>query len=100
MQRLGFNNEWRFHLGDFAKPFQEEADDSSWRVVDLPHDWSVELDRDPKNISGNSWTMVAGSGHWEGASGRGSFTFTTEGSEVHATYSGRINRLDPPAAEA
>ena len=55
---------WRFHLGhaddptqdfdfgrdrefqktgDFFKPSHPDFDTSSWRAVDLPHDWAVEL---------------------------------------------------------
>ena len=32
---------WRFHRGDgkFASP---SYDDSAWRTVDVPHDWSIE----------------------------------------------------------
>ena len=36
-----FNSGWRFFRGggDFADP---AFDDSAWRVVDTPHDWSSE----------------------------------------------------------
>jgi len=33
---------WRFHLGDTPAAATPEFDDSSWRAVDLPHDWSIE----------------------------------------------------------
>ena len=29
-------------------------DDTGWRVVDLPHDWSIELERDPASPSGSA----------------------------------------------
>ncbi len=43
---------WRFHLGD--SPGAEEAafDDSAWRLLDLPHDWSIEGKIDLENPSG------------------------------------------------
>ena len=63
-ERIRIDSSWRFHLGDipfptpvthnetymqdFAKaggflgPAGVDYDDSSWRVVDLPHDWAVE----------------------------------------------------------
>ena len=53
MQKLSFNREWRFHLGDWLWSRWIEPDDSAWRVLDLPHDWSIELPRDPANPSGN-----------------------------------------------
>ena len=33
---------WRFHLGDEARAAQSDFDDSSWRTLDVPHDWSIE----------------------------------------------------------
>lgn len=49
MQRELFDQDWRFLLG--AGSWRDEArypkafDDSGWRRVDLPHDWSIELPR-------------------------------------------------------
>ena len=54
MQKQDFNQDWRFHLGDFNGARWGMPDVSGWRKVDLPHDWSIELDRDPNNISGDS----------------------------------------------
>lgn len=33
---------WRFQLGDVAGAQNAEFDDSGWRTLDLPHDWSIE----------------------------------------------------------
>jgi beta-galactosidase len=54
MQKLRFDGEWRFHLGDIPAGRWYEPDDSTWRLVDLPHDWSIELERDPASPSGAS----------------------------------------------
>jgi len=54
VQRWRFDQEWRFHLGDIAEGRWREPDDSTWRLVDLPHDWSIELERDPANPSGSA----------------------------------------------
>ena len=43
-----FNAGWRFALGDPAGAQQPGFDDSAWRRVDLPHDWSIELDPTPE----------------------------------------------------
>jgi beta-galactosidase len=37
-----FDDAWRFHRGDAPGADQVAFDDSSWRTVDLPHDWSIE----------------------------------------------------------
>jgi beta-galactosidase len=47
MQRQPFNKAWRFHLGDPERARRRKPDDTTWRVLDLPHDWSIELDRSP-----------------------------------------------------
>jgi beta-galactosidase len=52
MQKQTFNQKWLFHLGDFDNARWGEVDDSTWRVLDLPHDWSIELDRSPDNVCG------------------------------------------------
>jgi beta-galactosidase len=46
-----FTEGWRFHLGDDAKAKDLAFDDSAWRTLDLPHDWSVEGAFDPKLAS-------------------------------------------------
>ncbi len=37
-----FDNEWRFHRGDVKDAELINFDDTKWRSVDLPHDWSIE----------------------------------------------------------
>lgn len=39
-----FNDGWRFHLGDVTDAASSSFDDSMWRSLTLPHDWSIELD--------------------------------------------------------
>lgn len=36
------NDNWLFQKGDFEKASNIEFDDTKWRKLDLPHDWSVE----------------------------------------------------------
>jgi beta-galactosidase len=67
-QRFLFDPQWRFFLGDSdvnpagspvdafflahllpaAGPAGTDFDDHTWRVVDLPHDWAVEVPFDPQ----------------------------------------------------
>ncbi len=37
-----FTEDWRFLKGDAPGAEQPSFDDSSWRVLDLPHDWAIE----------------------------------------------------------
>jgi beta-galactosidase len=37
-----FNEGWKFTLGDASEASQPGFDDSRWRTLDLPHDWSIE----------------------------------------------------------
>ena len=42
-----FDSDWRFNLGDISGSELPDFDDSKWRSLDLPHDWSIE-DLTPK----------------------------------------------------
>jgi len=68
-QVLSLDSSWRFHLGDIAPPLpnthiaaymlnkagyargaaKASWDDSDWRIVDLPHDWSIEGEFSPES---------------------------------------------------
>ena len=37
-----FNEDWRFHKGDLSNAEKPDINASSWRKLDLPHDWSIE----------------------------------------------------------
>ena len=39
---LLFDADWRFHRGGAQRAEQPDFDDSQWRTLDLPHDWSIE----------------------------------------------------------
>ncbi len=49
-----FDAAWRFHRGDPPAASDPAFDDSGWRTVDLPHDWSSEGMVDPKAPSGGA----------------------------------------------
>jgi len=40
--RLSFDYDWKFKLGDQKGAENISFDDSNWRALDLPHDWSIE----------------------------------------------------------
>lgn len=41
-RKTSFNSNWRFQKGCIANAEEPAFDDSKWRILSLPHDWSVE----------------------------------------------------------
>ena len=41
-QNILFDDDWKFHKGGVLGGQNNDLDDSKWRIVDLPHDWSIE----------------------------------------------------------
>lgn len=48
-----FDYDWKFYLGDAPQARQNEFNDSDWRTLDLPHDWSIEGTIEKENPTGN-----------------------------------------------
>jgi beta-galactosidase len=44
-----FGKDWKFWLGDVAGAETVGFDDSSWRTLNVPHDWSIEGEFSDKN---------------------------------------------------
>ncbi|SKC63561.1 glycoside hydrolase family 2 TIM barrel-domain containing protein [Ohtaekwangia koreensis] len=58
-----FDNDWKFFLGDTAIASRVDFNDSGWRKLDLPHDWSIEGRIAPKNpTAGGGGYFPAGKG--------------------------------------
>jgi beta-galactosidase len=54
---LPFNDGWRFHRGDPPGADVANFDDSAWRTLDVPHDWSIEdLPATADESRGAEWT--------------------------------------------
>ena len=49
--RENFDRGWRFHKGDFPGAEVPKLSDADWRILDLPHDWSIEGPFDEKEPS-------------------------------------------------
>ena len=80
-----FNEDWRFHCGDLPGAEAESFDDSAWRTLDVPHDWSIE-DRAPEADQGKSaiWSggntsLRAGPFDMYASAGQGSTGWTVGG---------------------
>src|SRR5262245_13170475 len=39
---IDFDNDWKFTLGNDSTAINADYDDSKWRTLNLPHDWSIE----------------------------------------------------------
>lgn len=52
---LNLNRNWKFHLGDIPDADYMGYNDSAWRDISLPHDWSVEHEFDKSNASGTGY---------------------------------------------
>ncbi|MCM2369827.1 glycoside hydrolase family 2 TIM barrel-domain containing protein [Aporhodopirellula aestuarii] len=50
--RTSFDANWKFTLGDQSGAEATALDDSNWRVLDLPHDWSIEGEYSKDNPMG------------------------------------------------
>ncbi len=56
-----FDSDWRFHYGGAQGAEMAEFDDSGWRKLNLPHDWSIEdLPGTDSPFSPNAISQVSG----------------------------------------
>src|SRR6478672_11973406 len=59
-----FNKEWKFNLSDVSNAQDTSFQDSNWRLLDLPHDWSIEGAFDEKNPAGFGGGALPGGVGW------------------------------------
>ncbi len=63
-KRVSFNNDWRFQLGDVSRAQDVDFNDSQWRRLDLPHDWSIEGEFSEQNPAGTGGGALPGGLGW------------------------------------
>ncbi|MCQ2146997.1 MAG: DUF4982 domain-containing protein [Bacteroidales bacterium] len=78
-----FNFEWKFTLGDNESFADYSFDDSSWRDLHLPHDWSIEGEFSADNPSTPGGGALPGGIGWY----RKHFT-TPEGKHINVEFDG------------
>jgi beta-galactosidase len=49
---MNIDLDWKFHLGDVIQAKSVDFDDSQWRSLNLPHDWSIEGEYSEDNPAG------------------------------------------------
>lgn len=62
--KQSFDFDWRFALGDIPNAQEPDFDDSEWRLLDVPHDYSIEHGFDKNNKSGGGGGFVFGGIGW------------------------------------
>ena len=61
---LPLDRAWRFHLGDVPGAQEGTFDDSGWRTLNLPHDWSIEGEFSDTNPAGAGGGALPGGVGW------------------------------------
>ncbi|MDO9039831.1 MAG: beta galactosidase jelly roll domain-containing protein, partial [Bacteroidota bacterium] len=55
--RIDFNEDWKIQFGDNELASRTDFDDSAWRNLNLPHDWSIEgefSEENPTKVNGGA----------------------------------------------
>ena len=64
-RKVEFNQNWHFKLNANAKDaVKPDADVSSWKILDLPHDWSIYNDFDHDSPAQNEGGQLNGGDAW------------------------------------
>jgi beta-galactosidase len=83
---------WKFHRGDVPGGEGAKYDDSHWRAVDLPHDWSIERVPGTASLFDKNCPSGSGGGYLPGGVGwyRKSFTLPdgARGKRVFVEFEG------------
>jgi beta-galactosidase len=64
MRGKNWNGGWRFHRGEAEDGADPACDDSSWRRLALPHDWSIELPFREDSPAGTGGGFLDGGTGW------------------------------------
>ncbi|MEN3329749.1 MAG: beta-galactosidase [Acidobacteriota bacterium] len=85
-KRVSFNQDWRFQLGDVSNGQDVDLNDSQWRRLVLPHDWSIEGEFSEKAPSGTGGGALPGGIGWY----RKNFTvpLTAKGKSIFIEFDG------------
>lgn len=75
-RHIDFNTNWNFSLNNLSSIEEISRMDSSWRIVNLPHDWSIEGEFNEKNPAGFGGGALPGGIGWY----RKSFTLAPDDS--------------------
>ena len=63
-RKESFNKNWHFHLNDGIENRDSISNNTSWRLLNLPHDWSIEQPFDKNSPTGEGGGALAGGLGW------------------------------------
>jgi beta-galactosidase len=95
---VNFDDDWTFHSGAAQGADQNNFDDSKWRKIDLPHDWSIEDMKGTQSpFNANAISQVSG-GFTTGGTGwyRKAFTVSSQdkGKKIYIQFDGVYMNAD------
>ena len=85
-----FDANWKFYLGDAGNAQTSNFDDSKWRNISLPHDYSIEQEY--------SKQMEAESGYLPGGTGWYRKHFTVANGEKQDIVNTAVSKVAPKRA--
>ena len=87
-----FDSNWSFLKADASGAEQNQFDDSAWRKLDVPHDWSIEGPFAETNLTGGAGAFLPSGIGWY----RKHFTMTKEdsGKRVFIEFDGVMQNSD------
>ncbi|MDT0551836.1 beta-galactosidase GalB [Urechidicola vernalis] len=86
-----FNQDWTFGKGEIGSESEIDFDDSSWRKLDLPHDWAIEGPFDKKHDTRTGGLPIYGTSWY-----RKNFTIDAKhkGKQVTVEFDGVMNNAE------
>ncbi|MDT0645583.1 beta-galactosidase GalB [Zunongwangia sp. F260] len=63
-RKIAFNSEWQFHLNDSVQDTDTISENTNWRTLNVPHDWSIEGDFSPEHPAGTGGGALPGGLGW------------------------------------
>ncbi len=63
-RKLSFNEQWEFYLSDSTAVGDSISDQTQWRTLELPHDWSIEGSFNPQSPVGHGGGYLSGGLGW------------------------------------
>ncbi|MFC5449803.1 glycoside hydrolase family 2 TIM barrel-domain containing protein [Paenibacillus aestuarii] len=84
--RSSFDFDWKFQLGGGENLQSSDVNDSGWRTLNLPHDWSIEGEYSDQNATGAAGGYLPSGVGWYRKTFEGSLAW--EGKKVSIEFDG------------
>jgi beta-galactosidase len=87
---IPFDNDWKFFKGDAPGADEKNFNDASWRLLNVPHDWSIEGPYDRNNPTGSGGGYLPGGVGWY----RKTFSITDATKKIFIEFDGIMANSD------